>query len=119
MRMILLLAALASLSACALPGPRPPTEASIAKAADRAVGIETGYALTTEAAALAAHAIDVPTRAKVAAGDRAAFDVLSVGRRTYPPAAALAPADRVRLDLAIERSDAAHADLQAALGPPG
>ena len=112
MTKLVALALAASLSACAAFDTRPPTEASIAKAADRAVKVETGYAVTTDLAKMGA-------RAKVAQADRVSFGALSAGRTTYPLALSLAPADAVRLGNAIDRSDAAHAALQAALAAPG
>ncbi|MBB4837308.1 hypothetical protein HNP52_000359 [Sphingomonas kyeonggiensis] len=119
MKMILMLALAASLSACASFGPRPPTEVSIAKAADRAIGIETGYAVTAELASFGAGALDSATRSKVALGDRAAFEGLTAARLTYPPGDALSPADKVRLMNAVERSNEAHEALQVAIEPPG
>lgn len=119
MKMILALALAASLSACAAFEVRPPTEASIAKATDRAVGIETGYAVTAEMTAFGAGVFDSATRAKMAEGDRLAFIAIEAGRQTYPLALSMAPADAVRLTVAIERSDAAHAALQAALSARG
>ncbi|NYT43093.1 hypothetical protein HZY97_20125 [Sphingomonas sp. R-74633] len=117
-KVLIALALAASLTACAI-GARPPTEASIAKAADRAVGIETGYAVAAEMTTFGAGAFDAVTQAKMANGDRVAFAALSAGRITYPLALSLAPADAVRLAVAIERSDAAHSALQAALAAPG
>lgn len=118
MTKLVALALAASLSACAAFDTRPPTEASIAKAADRAVKVETGYAVTTDLAKMGADALDPAARAKVAQADRVSFGALSAGRTTYPLALSLAPADAVRLGNAIDRSDAAHAALQAALAAP-
>lgn len=114
-RFFLALALAASLSACA-GDIRVPTEASIAKAADRAVKVEKGYAVLAEMTAFSVGAFDPATRAKLADGDRLAFGVLTAGRSTYPALTAMAPADTVRVTVAIERSDAAHASLQCALG---
>lgn len=115
-RFFLALALVASLSACASFEVRPPTEASIAKAADRAASIENGYAVVAEMTAFSVGAFDAAIRAKLGDGDCLAFGALIAGRSTYPAATAMAPSDTVRVTVAIERSDAAHASLQRALG---
>jgi len=118
MKRFLPLALVASLSACASFEVRPPTEASIAKAADRAVNAETAYAVLAEITAFGAGAFDPATRAKIANGDSAAFATLVAVRKSYPVPASLSPADAVRIANAVDRSDAAHTALQLALSPP-